>query len=189
MLVKEDWTVAVFKCEKTGWKKVLIALVDVVDRLQKQGKAKSFHYTIREIDQTDDKPWISFRVYRDREFADDIEKALDAILFKEIGEGNYQVPPKDPEFKGHINFLPYDEPEKVATHWGTPDNWNRFCEFLNRLSVLVVDLARQDQFEGEKRQEIGHLALNMLGLREVGYTRGALFDLFAGKRERDFYPY
>jgi hypothetical protein len=172
MLVKEDWTVAVFKCEKTGWKKVLVALADAVDRLQKEGKAKSFHYTIREIDQTDGKPWISFRVYRDRNFSGDVEGALRQALIHLVGIGNYEVPPTSNKFVENIQFYPFDFPDKVESYWDDAEGWKMFCYFLNKLSLLTVELAQKGQFKGNKRCDMAHLFANMLATSEAYDNRG-----------------
>jgi len=188
MILKEDWTIAVFVCQKSDFEKILLALGYLMREFEEKGKAKSFNFTNRgEMDN--DRIIISFRVYREKTFEPEIESALSSTLLKFVGNDNYQVPPKDDFFKANVQFLPYDEPEKVTTYWGNVAGWKIFCTFLNRLALLSIDLARQGQFEGKKRQEIGHLALNVLCVEEFGYTRGALHDRLAIKGMQSVYPY
>jgi len=185
MLEAKDWTVAVFRCPKDNWPNILIKLSDTIQSLG--DKVLSFHFTIRAY--MNDHLWVSYHIFMKLENAEYIEGEVRRILIQLVGEDNFEVPPRTSRFRGYIMFLPFDEPEKAETHWGSAENWKRFCHMLNILSLIVIDMAKQNQFEGFKRQEIGHLLLNMLGIRETAYMSGALMDCMARKGEQNIFPY
>lgn len=160
MLEAEDWSVAVVKCRMEDLAKIIVGLSDVLEDLK---AALSYHFTLR--DSTNQDIWLSFRVCRAREDADIVESTMRGKLNEMISKDRFEVPPTSKKFEDRIKFSPFTESrERVANYWGTEDNWKTFCEFLNRLSIIVVDMVRKNQYDANKRVDIGHLLMNMLGI-------------------------
>lgn len=154
-----------FDCPTAKVKDLTISLFRVVKEIVPNSLP---NYTIRGWNREHVK--ISLRVLRDRNQTDLLERLNSSIT--EVIEGvTEKIDRFDPSWKQ-----------------GAP---LKKCRAYNRLSEFVVRLAEEDLFEVNDRNEMRHLAINMLFMREAvrRWELYALFvDLISRKVLRQPYP-
>lgn len=168
---KNNWSVFLFDCPKERVAKLIVPLFKHAKEIVPNSLP---NYTMR--DWARDSVKISFRVLRDkddRETVQKLEKAIQVLLEKET-------------IKPIIN--PKGEHAKISG-W-SKDSLPK-CKAYSRLSEFVVKLADENLFEPSIRNEMRHLAINMLFMREAAkYPEPFSFfvDLISNQIIRQPYP-
>ena len=154
-----DWSVVIFRTESDKAGKMLVDFYRYVEDLV---GVKDLHFLIR--DRVDDDVVFSFRILLESKEKNDLENAIAFQLGKSMPENVFAINP-EPEHPFH---------KYVAWPWR--DTLNRrgverftlFCNFLSKLSRMVVEMAEKDYFHSEERVEMTHVASWMLGYTEYG---------------------
>ena len=165
---KDNWSVFLFDCPKEKVEKVIVALFKSAKEIVPNSLP---NYTMRLWNENSIK--ISFRVSRDRnneEVVGRLEKSIEELLKKERAE--------------NIVVNPRGEDAKISGWSSAP---LRKCKAYNRLSEFVVKLAEENLFKPEDRNEMRHLAINMLFMREAA-KRGEWYAFFVDKISRGIFP-
>lgn len=129
------------------------------------------NYTIRWFDKNFIK--ISLRVLRrksNREVVTKLENSIAELLRKERAK--------------NIVVNPQGEDAKISG-WSSAEL--RKCKAYNRLSEFVVKLAEESLFQPNDRNEMRHLAINMLFMREAA-KRGEWYAFFVDAVSGNIFP-
>jgi len=169
---RDNWSVFLFDCPKDRVQSLLVTLFRVAKEIVPNSLP---NYTMRHWDAKYVK--ISFRVLRNKH-----EKEVVEILEKEIcGILRDQAQ----------NIVVNPEGRDAQTSgWGASAPLGK-CRAYNRLSEFVVKLAEEELFKVGDRNEMRHLAINMLFMREAARSEPyALFvDMISGRILRQPYPF
>lgn len=167
---KDNWSVFLFDCLNEKVERVIVMLFKKAKEIIPNGLP---NYTMRWWNEKSIK--ISFRVLRDKnsgEVVRNLEKSIEELLEKEHAE--------------NIIINPEGRDAKISGWGGAP---LRKCKMYNQLSEFVVKLAEYKLFSSDNRNEMRHLAINMLFMREATVEPFAYFcDLISGKIIRQPYP-
>ena len=165
---KDNWSVFLFDCPKEKVEKVIMMLFKSAKEIVPNSLP---NYTMRWWYENSIK--ISFRVLRDKnneEVVGRLEKSIEELLERELAE--------------NIVVNPRGEDAKIS-------GWSKAplqkCKAYNRLSEFVVKLAEENLFKPDNRNEMRHLAINMLFMREAA-KRGELYAFFVDKISGNIYP-
>lgn len=163
----DDWSVLVFECAVDRWGLILAGLFELVDNME-EGILPHFKVSAAIPGKV---LIISFRVFRNPLNENTIKDRLEKYA-REQGL-NYAIDPNVGESFGDYH------------HWircgdKNPRWVRKRCEALTHLSRLVVFLAQNSLDDWGTRLEMGHLTINMLGMREatVLESREAYFKDF-----------
>lgn len=165
---KDNWSVFLFDCPKEKVQKVIVMLFNCANEIVPNGLP---NYTMRAWDRNSIK--ISFRVLRDKdngEIVARLEKSIEELLRKEIAD-NLVVNPQGKDAK--------------ISGWGSAPL--RKCKAYNRLSEFVVKLSKENLFKPDDRNEMRHLVINMLFMREAA-KRGEWFSFFVDAISENIFP-
>jgi len=158
-MIRDDWTVTVFKCKAENVESVLVDFYSFAKDLE---GVRDLHFLIR--DRLDDDVVFSFRflvetkdkevikskiAYRLRSYKPKIRFAIDPSKRSPLGKYVAWSSEKRIEKDGQRKFA-------------------RFCKFLSQMSRLVVEMARKKYFDSAERVEIAHVMSWMLGCTEYG---------------------
>ena len=158
-MVDDDWCVTVFRCKPADVRRVLISLYGFVKNLK---GVKSQHFMTR--DRLEDDVVFSFRVLVDSKDKQIVKSKINYKLGTLMPGNRFAVDPdtKDPLEK----YVAWSPDERIAKYG--PKKFMNFCDFLNKLSRLVLQIARKKYFESDERVEIAHTMSSMLGCTEYG---------------------
>lgn len=147
----KNWSVFLFDCPKTRLEQLIVSLFDCIEQIVPDSLP---NYTMRYWNTASIK--ISLRVLIDGSKKKIVKKLETEILKILKNEGIAPIvnpTGKDQEISG----------------WSIGAPLNK-CKAYNTLSEFVVNLAREGQFSGEVRNEMRHLAINMLFMREASIS-------------------
>ena len=157
-MTNDDWCIAVFKCKSDIVENILVDLYHFVKDLE---GVKDLHFIIR--DRLDDEVVFSFRVFIDSKYKKAIESKIAYKLNNLISEDKFSINPTDDDpFAKYVAWSPTER----AKH--DSEKFDLFCNFLSRLSKIVVDMAENKYFDSPERVEIAHVMSWMLGCTEYG---------------------
>jgi hypothetical protein len=160
----DNWSVFLFDCPKERVQKLVVALFKQVKEIVVDSLA---NYTVR--DYARDSIKISLRVLRDKskkEVVAKLENSIVELLRKEDIE-----PIVNPQHK-----------EREISGWSSASLSK--SRAYNRLSEFVVKLAEEGLFSPIDRNEMRHLAINMLFMREALVR----YPIFADSISGDAFP-
>lgn len=154
----DDWSVAVFKCTPENVRDVLLDFYGFMIGLE---GVKSLHFLIR--DRAEDEIVVSFRVLTEKK----IKKIVRSKINYKLGN---IVPDKfavDPDNDNPLNkYVAWNVEERISKFG--PKKFSEFCELLNKMSGLVIQMLRSEYFSSAERVEIAHVMSWMLGCTEYG---------------------
>lgn len=159
-----NWSTFLFDCPKGKVEKLVVTLFNRVKEIVPNSLP---NYTMRFWDNNSIK--ISLRVLRDKNNKEAVQKLENSMACLLNNEG----------IKPIIN--PQGEDAQVS---GWSKASLRKCKAYNRLSEFVVKLAEEELFQPEDRNEMRHLAINMLFMREAaraGEWNALFVDLISEK--------
>jgi len=165
---KDNWSVFLFDCPKEKVEKVIVMLFKRAKEIVPNGLP---NYTMRWWYENSIK--ISFRVLRDKNnetIVDRLEKSIKKLLEKELAE--------------NIVMNPRGEDAEISGWSSAP---LEKCKAYNRLSEFVVKLAHENLFKPNDRNEMRHLAINMLFMREAA-KHGEWYAFFVDKISGSIFP-
>jgi len=167
---KDNWSVFLFDCPKDRVERLIVLVFKRVKGIVPNGLP---NYTMRHWSQNSVK--ISLRVLRDKKKEAVVQKLekLTAKLLRKERATNIIVNPKG----------------KDAQISGWSKAPLRKCKAYNRLSEFVVKLAEDKLFSLDDRNEMRHLAINMLFMREAIIPYPFFVDLLSGQPVAQPYPY
>jgi hypothetical protein len=154
----KDWSVAVFKVKPENTKTV----VDFYRFVEDLEGVASLHFLIR--DRLDDEVVFSFRVLSEpgklKIVRSKMKYKLDTLLEKEA----FAVDPEahDPLAK----YVAWSIEDRIAK-FGV-DKFQKFCELLQKISRLAVDMLEAGYFGSSERVELAHVTSWILGCTEYG---------------------
>lgn len=167
---KDNWSIFLFDCPKDTVERLIVLVFKRVKGIVPNGLP---NYTVRYWSQNSVK--ISLRVLRDKKkeaVVQKLEKSTAKLLRKERAT-NIIVNPKG----------------KDAQISGWSKATLRKCKAYNRLSKFVVKLAEDKLFSPNDRNEMRHLAINMLFMREAIIPYPFFVDLLSGQPVAQPSPY
>lgn len=155
----ESWTVLGVECPKKDWPQVLISLSHFLDQL---AQVKSHHFLVRYYHE--DRIFASFRIFSDPNDKDMVKYKLEEKGKKLSNLFLFDIDPAPgtARRKSHGWTGPFSN-HKI---WGGEETWATCCDFLSRMSKIVVEMAEKGHFDFPRRHKIAHLMVNMLALRE-----------------------
>ena len=158
-MTNDDWCIAVFKCKSDIVENTLVDLYLFVKDLE---GVKDLHFIIR--DRLDDEIVFSFRVFIDPKYKKAIESTIAYKLKNFISEDKFSINPHDND--PLAKFVAWSPAKRIAECG--PEKFDIFCNFLSRLSRIVVDMAENKYFGSQERVEMAHVMSWMLGCTEYG---------------------
>lgn len=167
-----NWSVFLFNCPKNKVEGILLSLFDCSEQIIPNGLP---NYTIRDWSQGF--ITISLRILRDgskKKLVEKLEKNIMEILKKENVKTIVNPTGKDQELSG----------------WSIGATLDK-CKAYNELSTFVVRLIERKQFNINDRDEMRHLAINMLFLREatkIPEPFAYFIDLISQQLIRQLFP-
>jgi hypothetical protein len=144
---EDNWSVFFFDCPKDKVEKLIVMLFKRTKEIIPNSLP---NYTMRSWSKNSIK--ISFRVLRDKnnqKVVQRLERSIEELLSEEDISPIINPTGKDAEISG----------------WSSAPL--RKCKAYNRLSEFVVKLAKENLFQPDDRNEMRHLTINMLFMREA----------------------
>jgi hypothetical protein len=146
-------------------------------------EVKSLHFLIR--DRVENDIVVSFRVLA-------TEKAREIVQSKMNYKLGMLVPDKfavNPDSLNDLNkYVAWGNGERISK--SGIDKFPEFCDFLSRMSDLVIEMLKNDYFDSAERVEIAHVMSWMLGCTEYGKMSPTHWELGYYDRVEDKYcPY
>jgi hypothetical protein len=178
MNTSNEWCVAVFKCNPTYVKKIVVEVYRFVDDLK---GVRSLHFLIR--DRVDEEVVFSFRVMVEPKFKEMVKTNLSCKLGTLLSEGKYVI---DPAAGSSLEQYVAWQPEKRIADYGQ-HKFNQFIDLLKNMSALVVQLIESDYFASNERVELTHVMSWMLGCTEYGLLRTSGMEVGYYDRLEDKY--
>ena len=158
-MIENDWCVAVFKCRPDRIKDVLIKFYGFVKDIE---GVRDQHFLVRDL--VEDEVVFSFRIQVEPKGKQVIESKIVYKLGTLISEHEYVVNPNaDHPLEKYVAW----SPEKRIDEFGLK-KFVHFCDFLSKMSTLVVQRIRNSYFSSNERVEIAHVMSWMLGCTEYG---------------------
>jgi hypothetical protein len=154
----KDWSVAVFKVKPLNIKTV----VDFYRFVEDLEGVTSLHFLIR--DRVDDEVVFSFRVLSEPDKLRIVRSKMKYKLGLLFEKNAFSVDPKsdDPLAK----YVAWSIEERIAK-FGI-EKFQKFCELLQKISRLAIDMLETDYFASSERVELAHVTSWMLGCTEYG---------------------
>lgn len=158
-LTDQEWVVAVFKCDPADVRRMLIEFYGFVKDIK---GVRSLHFVIK--DRLKDSVVFSFRVLVDASDRQVVQSKLNYKLGMLVHKNQFAVDPsaRDP-LERYVAWSPDEEISRRGLR-----KFNDFCNFLNRMSKLVLQMARKKYFGSDERVEVARTAAGMLGCTEYG---------------------
>jgi hypothetical protein len=155
----QNWCVAVFKCKPEDIRKVLVDFYSFAKDLE---GVESLHFLIK--DRLDNCLVFSFRVSINSEDTAIIESKIIYKLGQLLAKEDFAVNPEteNPLWK-YVEWCPYERIAKFGQK-----KFTKFCNVLERLSKLVLEMVKKDYFSSAERVEVAQNMSRMLGCTEYG---------------------
>lgn len=119
-----NWTVAVFKCQRKNWTETLSSFFSELD---KQEQSLIPHFTIRGFEPSTNSLTISLRIFRKQ----DHEAAIKSLIQKLLMNNTYEIDPKNSSL-----FSKNDH--AWTSHGERNEHWTmERCKILSKLSRFV----------------------------------------------------
>lgn len=163
----DNWSVFLFDCPKAKVEIVIVMLFKKAKEIVPNGLP---NYTMRSWDENSIK--ISLRVLRDKNDKKVVQK-LESLIAELL---------RKKDIEPIIN--PKGENAKISGWSHAPLSK---CKAYNRLSEFVVKLAEENLFNPNDRNEMRHLAINMLFMREAA-KHSEWFAFFVDKISSHIFP-
>ena len=178
MSISNEWFVAVFKCNSSDVKEVLVGFYRFVDELK---GVRSLHFLIR--DRVDEEVAFSFRVMVDPKFKETIKSKSVCKLATLLPPDKFVIDPTTTsDFGKYVAW----SPEKRIRDFGQK-KFNQFIDVLKNMSALFIDLLENDYFSSSERVELAPLLTQMLGCTEYGALYASEFEVGYYDRLNDKY--
>jgi hypothetical protein len=158
-MVNNDWSVAVFKCKPTDVRRVLLDFHKFVKDLE---GVRNLHFVVK--DRLRDDVVISFRVKVDLKEKQVVRSKVKYKLGTLMPERQFAVDPDAKDPLGKYASWPNDE--EISRNG--LKRFNSRCDFLGKMSRLVLQMARRKYFESGDRVDMAHAVAGMLGCAEYG---------------------
>ncbi len=158
-MLSADWCVAVFKCKPEHIRSVLLDLYAFVKDIE---GVIDQHFLIR--DRVNDEIVFSFRVSVEPKAKEVIKSKIAYKLETLLSKDKFAVDPSvESPFEKYVAWCP----EKRIAEFG-PEKFTQFCDFLSKMSKLVMQMIKKRHFNSSERVEIAHVMSSMLGCTEYG---------------------
>jgi hypothetical protein len=156
-LTESAWIVTIFKCDADKVKDVLVNFYEFIRDIE---EVQDLHFLIR--DRLKDMVVLSFRIKIDVKDKIIITSKIRFKIKSLIPEQNFVIGPSP----DHPLFRYEAWPWKKTLEKRGLVKFEAFCHFLNKLSAVVIEMAKQDYFSSEERMEMAHVMSWMLGCVE-----------------------
>ena len=157
-MAESDWCVVVAICKPESVATFLVEFYRFVEGIK---GAENLHFLIR--DRFEDEVVFSFRIFVEIEQWKTVKSKIAYKLKQLLSEGKFAI---NPDSKHHL-FKYVAWSTERASEIGE-ERFSMFCDFLSRLSKVVVEKAEKNYFESAERVEIAHVMAWMLGCTEYG---------------------
>jgi hypothetical protein len=181
IVASDDWCVAVFKCKPESIRKTLIDFYRFVKDLD---GVKSLHFLIR--DRVKDEVVFSFRVLTEKEYKQIVASKMAYKLGALISRDGFAV---DPNIKNPLRkYVAWSSEDRIAKYG--PKKFTEFCNFLEKMSKMVVQMVRSKYSSSDERVEIAHVMSWMLGCTEYGLLSKAHMEVgYYDRIDDKYFPY
>jgi hypothetical protein len=155
----DDWCIAVFKCKQDNIRSVL---VDFYAYMKDVEGVKNQHFLIK--DRVDDEVVFSYRVSVEPRVKEVIRSEMAYKLGSLLSEDKFVVDPSvNHLFEKYVAWSPKKRIDELG-----PKKFAEFCDFLAKMSKLVLQMVKKRYFKSNERVEIAHVMSWMLGCTEYG---------------------
>ena len=175
-----DWCVVVCRCKQEN---VTGFLVDFYRFVEDVHGVKSLHFIIRDRGGND--VIFSFRVLLEAKEKQTVKSKLAYKLKSLVSEDKFAIDPtKDNQLFKYAAW----STERVAKIG--EERFAMFCDFLSKMSRLVVEMAESKYFNSGERVELAHIMAWMLGCTEYGLlTKNSMEVGYFDRIEKKYCPY
>ena len=176
----KDWAVAVFKVKPENIKNTVIDFYRFVEDLE---GVVSLHFLIR--DRLDDEVVFSFRVLSEPDKFKIVSSKMKYKLGLFLEKEAFSVDPEaDDPLAKYVTWSIEDRGAKFGA-----DKFQKFCELLQKISRLAIDMLENDYFGSSERVELVHVISWILGCTEYGVLDTKHWELGYFDRIENCYPY
>ena len=180
ILADNNWCVVVAKCKS---KNVATFLVDFYRFVEGVNGVKSLHFIIR--DRVGDDVVLSFRILAEVEQKQEAKSKIAYKLRTFLPKEKFAIDPSNENSLFRYAAWSTQRTAKVGE-----ERFSAFCDFLSKLSKLVVEMAERKNFDSSERIELAHVMTLMLGCTEYGLLTKNLMEVGYYDRLVDKYcPY
>lgn len=158
-MIEGEWCVAVFKCRPSDMPRMLIDFYRFVKDVE---GVKSVHFVVK--DRLKSYVVFSFRMLVDSKAKNVVKSKVQYKLGTLMIGEQFAV---DPEVKNPLRKYAAWSPDEIASKCGQK-SFGDFCDFLSKISVLVLQMFRKNCFGSDARVEMTRAAAEMLGCTEYG---------------------
>ena len=157
-MAESDWCVIVSRCKAKNVASFLVAFYRFVEGVH---GVKSLHFIIR--DRVGNDVISSFRVLLEAKEKRAVKSKISYKLKSLVSEDKFAIDPtKDSQLFKYAAW----STEKAAEIG--EERFALFCDFLSKMSKIVVEMAEKKYFDSDERVELAHVLAWMLGCTEYG---------------------
>jgi hypothetical protein len=177
----KDWSVAVFKGKPETVKTTVVDFYRFVE--DSEGVA-SLHFLIR--DRVDDDVVFSFRVLSESDKLKIVSSKMKYKLGLLLEKGAFAVDPEPDD--SLAKYVAWSVEDRIAK-FGV-EKFQKFCELLQKISKLAIDMLESDYFASSERIELAHVTSWILGCTEYGVLDTKHWELgYFDRIENRYYCY
>jgi hypothetical protein len=167
IVADSDWFVVVCRCKPEN---VTSFLVDFYRFVEGINGVKSLHFLIR--DRIEDEVVFSFRVLVETKQAKAIKSKISYKLKRLLPLEKYAINPSSES--GLFKYVAWST-ERAAKIG--EEKFAVFCDFLSKMSRMVLEMAERKYFDTSERVEFAHVMAWMLGCTEYGLLSTKHFEV------------
>jgi hypothetical protein len=180
VVADSDWCVIVSRCKA---KNLMNFLVDFYRFVEGVHGVKSLHFIIR--DRVGNEVIFSFRVLLEAKEKRAVRSKIAYKLKSLVSEDKFAIDPA----KDNLLFKYAAWSTERAAKIGE-ERFALFCDFLSKVSKLVVEMAEKGYFDSSERVELAHFMAWMLGCTEYGLlTKNSMEVGFFDRIEKKYCSY
>ncbi len=167
ILADSKWFVAVARCKP---KNVATFLVDFYRFVEGMDGVKSLHFIIR--DRIGGDVVLSFRILAGVETKKEVKSKIAYKLRTLLPKERFAIDPGNENSLFRYAAWPTQRTAEIGE-----ERFSVFCDFLSKLSKIVVEMAERKHFDSSERIELAHVVASMLGCTEYGLLTKNLMEV------------
>jgi len=174
------WCVIVSRCKA---KNAMNFLVDFYRFVEGVHGVKSLHFIIR--DRVGNDVIFSFRVLLEAKERQAVKSKIAYKLRSLISEDRFAIDPTKDNQLFKYTAWSTERAAKIGE-----ERLTSFCDFLSKMSRLVVEMAEKKYFDSGERVELAHVMAWILGCTEYGLlTKNSMEVGYFDRIEKKYCPY
>lgn len=175
-----DWCVIVSKCKTKNAADFLVSFYRFVEGVH---GVKSVHFIIR--DRVGNDVIFSFRVLTEAKEKQAVKSKIAYKLRSLVSEDRFAIDPTKDNRLFKYAAWSTERADEIGE-----ERFALFCDFLSKMSRLVVEMAERKYFDSGERVELTHVMAWMLGCTEYGVlTKNSMEVGYFDRIEKKYCPY